>query len=553
MIQETAGTSRSPGYAHIREDLRQRVSLVCFFRLILLVLLILPLTLSSTGEATTFLKIVREGHYIAFLVVGFALTLFFLLSWKRFSDILFFFRLQLVADFCLCLYLLFITGGITSYFFFLFLGVIFLYGRLLGFETAKRISWATGILVCALALLQYLQPIELLCPCPPLGLKQTLYYLGMQLLSILLINSLLRMGYANERRLLHELDHKQRQLQRSEQLKSKVFDWMASGLLVVDPHGSVSVINQSALELAGIDDYPAALGTSLRDLFPSLADLWQEWDKSSHYRTETNTDSLTLGATLAPLPEEMGSLLLFSDITQIKALQEQVKQMEKMAGLGELAAGLAHELKNPLAGIKASLQLLRQDRIPSDQQARLHNVVQKDIERMDNLVKEFLAFARPAEAVPEFTEIGNVLRGCLDNLGHLHPEVHFEIDPSLDGVRWFWDPEQLQQILMNLLLNAAQACDGTADPTVRISLGRDPNGQYLAITDNGQGLDREKRKDIFDPFVTTKKNGSGLGLSIALRLAKQNGSRLALHNSTAQGAEARLYAPSEGKQQAKET
>ena len=551
MIQETAQTSRSPGYANIRDDLRQRVSLVCFFRLIFLALLILPLTLSGTGEAATLLKIVREGHYIAFLVAGFGLTLFFLLSWRRFSDILFFFRFQLVADFTLCVYLVLITGGVTSYFFFLFLGVIFLYGRLLGLKTAKSISWATGILFLAMAFLQHLQPIQLLYP--PLEAREALYYLVMQVISILLISSLLRMGYANEHRLLHELDQKQRQLQRSEQLKSKVFDWMNSGLLVVDPQGSVSVINQSALELAGMDDYPAALGTRLRDLFPSLADLWQEWDKSRHYRTETRIDDRILGATLAPLPENMGSLLLFSDITQIKALQKQVEQMEKMAGLGELAAGLAHELKNPLAGIKASLQLLRQDRIPSEQQARLHNVVQKDIERMDNLVKEFLAFARPAEAEPKDTEIGGALRSCLENLRRLHPEVHFAIDPSIDGVRWFWDPEQLQQILMNLLLNAAQACEGTENPAVRVSLKNDPNGHYLAITDNGQGLDREKENNIFDPFVTTKKNGSGLGLSIALRLAKQNGSRLALVNCTEQGAEARLYAPSEGKQQEKET
>jgi len=543
MILGNAEATRNPDQGDIPVELRQRVSFICFFRLIFLVLLILPLALSDTSGTvlSDTLQIVQQGHYVAFLVSGFGLTLFFLLTWKRFTDVLFLFRLQLAADFALCSYLIILTGGVTSYFFFLFLGIIFLYGRLLGLTTAKWISLATFSLALVLAFLQYQQPLGMLPP--SLDLRQALYYPVMQLIAILLITSLLRMGYTNEDQLLHELARKQQQLQRSEELKTKVFDWMNSALLVVDPQGYISVMNQSALELAGVRDYPAALGRHLREIFPPLAQLWLEWDKSSHNRTETIMGERTLGATLGALPENMGSLILFSDITEIKALQEQVKQMEKMASLGELSAGLAHELKNPLAGIKASLQLTQQNSVSEEQRSKLQAVVQKDIERMDNLVKEFLAFARPEEADPRQTSLNKVLRECLENLSQLHPEVRFEIDPSVEHARWYWDPEQLQRILMNLLLNAEQACADQPHPMVRIGLDKDRSGEYLFIADNGPGLDPDMEERIFHPFVTSKQNGSGLGLSIALRLADQNGSHLSLRNRPQGGTVARLYAP----------
>lgn len=549
MILGNAEATRSQEQGDIPVELRQRVSLICFFRLIFLVLLILPLALSDTSGTvlSDTLQIVQQGHYVAFLVSGFGLTLFFLLTWKRFTDVLFLFRLQLGADFALCSYLIILTGGVTSYFFFLFLGIIFLYGRLLGLATAKRMSIATFSLCLVLAFLQYQQPMVMLPP--PLDPRQALYYPVMQLIALLLITSLLRMGYTKEDQLLHELARKQQQLQRSEELKTKVFDWMNSALLVVDPQGYISVMNQSALYLAGVRDYPAALGRHLREIFPPLDELWREWDKSSHNRAETIMGERTLGATLGPLPENMGSLILFSDITEIKALQEQVKQMEKMASLGELAAGLAHELKNPLAGIKASLQLTQQNTVSEEQRNKLQAIVQKDIERMDNLVKEFLAFARPEEADPRQTSLGRVLRECLDNLGQLHPEVRFEIDPSVEDVQWYWDPEQLQRILMNLLLNAGQACCEQPTPVVRIGLDRDRSGEYLFIADNGPGLDPEMEERIFHPFVTSKQNGSGLGLSIALRLANQNGSHLSLRNRALGGTEAKLYAPRKGPQE----
>ncbi len=543
MTPWTAGTNKGSGQGRIPDDLRQRVGLVCFFRLVMLVLLILPLTLSGAGETSLpdTLQILGQGHYVAFLLIGFSVTLFFLIGWRRFTDALFLFRLQLVTDFSLAAYLLLITGGVTSYFFFIFLGLVFLYGRLLGSSAAMRISCATGLLVALLAVAQHFQPLVTLQP--GLNARQALYYPAMQLIALFLITSLLRMGYSNETHLLHELARKQRQLQHSEELKTRVLDWMNSALLVVDPQGFISVINQAALNLAGIQDYPAALGAHIREIFPSLAALGEEWDKTSLHRTETAMNGRTLGATLALLPEQKGTLILFTDITQIKALQEQVKQMEKMASLGELAAGLAHELKNPLAGIKASLQLSQQEGIPEQQRAKLQGIVQKDIERMDNLVKEFLAFAKPEDAEPRETNLAEILRACVENLRHSYPDVAFEIDASVEGVRWFWDPEQLQRILMNLLVNAGQASSEHADPVVRMSLEADSSGQYLAVADNGPGLDPEMRERIFHPFVTTKREGTGLGLSIALRLANRNGSHLTLHNRNLGGTEARLYAP----------
>ncbi len=392
-----------------------------------------------------------------------------------------------------------------------------------------------------MAALQYLQPLGYLQP--SINIREALYYPSMQLISILLLGLLLRTGYASEHHLLQEVARKEQQLRRSEQLKSKVFDWMNSALLVVDPQGYISLINKTGMDMAGLKQNHQALGSHIGEFFPALAEAWKNWDQNEDLRKEAQEGDRVLGMTMAKLPEGMGTLILFRDITRLKILEDRVNQMEKMASLGELSAGLAHELKNPLAGIKTSLQLLQQSNLDEEQKEKLHNVVQKDIERMDQLVRDFLAFARPAEARPQEIDLGQSVQECLDTLIHFYKNVSFRMDSSLAGTFWSWDPEQLRQILLNLLLNAAQACSATSGAQVQVGLHHDDKGQHLFVRDNGPGLERDRVEELFDPFVTGKEGGSGLGLSIALRLANQNDSWIELSDSSQGGAEARLYRP----------
>ncbi len=521
--------------------LEHLVAKVCFFRLLFLILLLVPLGLSWSDPETQewMFRLVTHPEYIAFLVTGFGLTIFFLLGWRWFSDILLFFRLQLFADFILIAFLVLLTGGPTSNFSFLFLGLIFLYGRILGLRTAH---WLTLGIVCLFLLLSAVQwAWPILWGGSELTLRDMAYYDSVQILGLSLVLLLLKLGATQQNELVFQLARQKSNLQRSEVLKTRIFDWMNSALLVLDNQGRVSVVNRTALEWAGLSSNSQAIGSHASQLFPALADLWEEWDGRQSLRTEIEQGEKILGTTFSTLPEEQGTLILFSDITRIKELENRVKQMEKLAGLGELAAGLAHELKNPLAGIKASLQLLQNDSLSESHRERLHQVLERDIQRLDRLVTDFLAFARPAKANRHQVRLQEAISNTILGLQEDNPEIAMELDPSFYERAWFWDSDQLHQVLLNLLMNAIQASRDVESPNIHISLQQNDSGEFISIADNGPGIDPRLQNHIFDPFVTSKKGGSGLGLAIAQRLASQNSSWIELKNRPGKGAEARIH------------
>jgi PAS domain S-box-containing protein len=527
----------------LRPHLQQMVVKVCLARLLFLILLLLPIGLAWIGKEahTDTFRFFLDPKYTAFLVFGFGMTAFFLFTWSLFNNILFFFRLQLGADLLLVAFLVILTGGIISNFFFLFLGLIFLYGRILGIRTANIITAGIIAFILIIALWQYQQPA--FWGSEVLQVRQLIYYISLQLLALGLVLMLLKLGYGHEDQLLSRIALQEQEFRRSENLKFRVFDWMTSALLVVDYDGRISTINRKALEMSGLSDATKAIGADLADVLPDLAGLWEQWDKRDSFRTEVRQEGSDriLGATFSPIPEEQSYLILSSDITKIKELEQRVNQMEKLATLGELSAGLAHEIKNPLAGIKASLQLIIRDTLTQEQTERLHAVIQRDIKRLDRLISDFLVFARPSQANAEQVCLAEVVHSCLMNVQSQYEQVSFSIDPGLDNQEWYWDPEQLHQVLLNLILNAVQAVQEVEEPSVAIGLGEDSNGEYLSIRDNGPGIDPSQEKHIFDPFITTKRTGTGLGLSIAQRLAGENNSWITIRNKPPQGAEVRVY------------
>lgn len=526
----------------IKPHFQRMVVRICLVRLAFLFMLLLPLGLAwmARMEASTYLGFFLIPEYSAFLVAASSLTLFFLLSWRFFSNIILFFRLQLVADLILVAYLTMLTGGITSHFSFLFLGIIFLYGRYLGFSTSKQITAVIAVFFLATGGVHLLDtPFETV---PSIPLNQFFFNFSLQILALALMLMLLRLGYGREDELLTEINRQQQDLLRSEALKYRVFDWMSSALVVLDKKGIITVINPVALELTGLTQTSQALGQKLQTLFPALGQLWADWDKKHTLRTETPADEegLIFGATLTPLPEENGTLILFSDITRVKELERQVRQMEKLATIGELAAGLAHEIKNPLAGIKGSLQLLQQGTMTPEYTEKLHGVIQRDIQRLDRLLSDFLDFARPAESHPKQIRLDSAVRLVLETMKQEYPGVSFSIQDSLLGKSWSWDPDHLHQILLNLLINAAQAARHSEQAQVSVGWAENGSQGCIWIRDNGPGLQTEQETSLFDPFVTTKDKGTGLGLSIAQRLAGLNNAWIQLTNCEQSGAEARI-------------
>ncbi|MGD9056745.1 MAG: ATP-binding protein [Desulfobacterales bacterium] len=227
---------------------------------------------------------------------------------------------------------------------------------------------------------------------------------------------------------------------------------------------------------------------------------------------------------------------------ELRAMEGHVKRVEKMAAIGEMAAGLAHEIKNPLAALTGSIQLLKEDMRYDSDQARLMQIILREADRLSSLANSFLFYARPPAGKVESIELSRALLEIVEL---------FEIDGSNNGrikttknissdVWITMDPGHLHQIMWNLLLNAAEAIDG--DGNIEIEMFPIKNKYAcVKISDNGCGISAETLKTIFDPFFTTKPNGTGLGLSIVHRILEANNAWLNVESQINKGTTITLH------------
>jgi signal transduction histidine kinase len=329
---------------------------------------------------------------------------------------------------------------------------------------------------------------------------------------------------------------------------------LASGLLLLDSEGAVLAVNAVAETLLGMAP-PAPgtpLATALRDL-PELAELLavavrQGGGLQRQECTVRVGDALrTLGLTLHPLRRDDGAirgyLVLFADLTEVRRRAEESRLSESLARLGELAGGVAHELRNSLATLRGYLTLI--ERQPDEGSvADFLGEIRTETDHLQRVLEDFLAFARPGTArLQEIALVPLLQRAAadpaLDGFGvRLHGP---EPGPRLQG-----DPQLLDRAIRNLLHNAVEAEReaGRSGP-VDIRVEEQPEGIEIAIEDRGPGIHPEIRERLFHPFVTGRPGGVGLGLALAQRVVVLHGGRIRLEDREGGGARAVLFFPSE--------
>ena len=243
----------------------------------------------------------------------------------------------------------------------------------------------------------------------------------------------------------------------------------------------------------------------------------------------------------------------------LKAQQHKLQQSERLAAVGELAAGLAHEVKNPLAGIKISIEVLKNE-LPLEQEDKeIFLKIINEINRIESLLKNMLNYARPSKPQPELINIHEILDGIIKisefslknpkDLSQVTKDIHFEKDFGADMPQIFADPGQLQQVFLNIILNAIDAIKEQGTISIKTTKTPDDTMQIL-ISDTGKGVDPETIKMIFNPFFTTKSKGTGLGLAICKRLIDQHRGTISVSSNPGGGAIFLITLP--GKQESQE-
>ncbi|HTO05825.1 MAG TPA: ATP-binding protein [Myxococcota bacterium] len=350
------------------------------------------------------------------------------------------------------------------------------------------------------------------------------------------------------RRLAAEVQAGRDELQELGELHRRIVDNVSSGLLTVTRAGLISSFNQEAERITGFTA-PQMLGTPLVELFPTLGPI----DASERQRRiqleylDRSGRTLHLGMSLSWLRnargEPDGAILIFQDLTHLVEMEEQLRKGERLGAIGQLAAGLAHEIRNPLASLSGAVELLAADLPAGDRHSQtLSQIVQRETARLNRLVSDFLTYARPGPGRSEPV----ALLALFEELAQLVTrDASLGIEVRLDvpaGLAALGNPDQLRQVFWNLVLNAAQS--EPADRAVHVRARAAEGKVEVAIEDRGCGIDPEVRDRLFEPFYTTKPKGTGLGLATVHRVVEAHGGQIGITSAPGRGTTVRVVLPS---------
>ena len=343
---------------------------------------------------------------------------------------------------------------------------------------------------------------------------------------------------------------------------------LTSGILVVNLKGTIIFANRSALDLLQYE-YLHLQGKPFSFLFADpeegsyftnrlIKEKARFKSRETYFLTGKKT-VIPIGMTTSTFNEiesqrVNGFIIHFSDITVQLDQRRQLERMERLATLGELAAGIAHEIKNPLAGIKAATQVLQESFKPDDFRSQLITRILREIDRSNDLLSRFFDFTRPKKPIQEFHDIEMLIDGIYLLLAPRLKKKKIRFSKEFENglPRVFVDASQIEQVLMNLFLNAVDAMPGggllkVSTQTVNqvvLQEGHQPvQAVCVKVTDDGIGIAPENLEKVFNPFFTTKSSGIGLGLSISNRLIVENGGKMEVNSQPGKGATFELYFP----------
>ena len=319
---------------------------------------------------------------------------------------------------------------------------------------------------------------------------------------------------------------------------------LENGLLTVNLSRTIMYVNQTACRILGRDQ-ENTVNRKIEEFFPDMGPVLENPDKTSGSHTEVTMQMLGgrkvyLRWSISPLKdsEEMvvGHILLFFDITVIKEMEEEVHRSERLAAVGRLAANIAHEIRNPLASMSGSIQLLRNTLEVEGEDRKLMDIVVREADNLNRWISEFLEYARPQEPVVGEVDFAELAREVVEMLRHDERAIGVRIDYSADeDCRMDGDRSKLRQVVWNLVLNAMEAVSG--DGGVAVEIRGEPGTLSLSVSDSGPGISAELASRIFEPFFTTRQNGTGLGLATVHRnVEEHHGSILVVSGNPLEGA-----------------
>jgi two-component system sensor histidine kinase PilS (NtrC family) len=322
-------------------------------------------------------------------------------------------------------------------------------------------------------------------------------------------------------------------------------------LLTTDEEGRITFASGSTVALLGltaeeieqrhVDDELLGEG-GFAGIHAGLLESYQHRLEIS--RKHPTGENLQLAVTASRLGGPVrGFLLLVEDLTDIKRLEEEIRFKDRMAALGEMAAGLAHEIRNPLASMTGSLEVLDKDLALEGDNARLVGIVRKESKRLDGIIRDFLQYARPRRLEIGVFNLGELARETVDLFRHsVDTVVELDIRMEAEGeVECHGDQDQIRQIVWNLVRNSVEAMPDGGVLEVNVRAAGDM--ARLSVRDTGVGMTAEEQRAAVQPFHCRSHRGAGLGLAIVYRIVRDHGGRINIRSRKGEGTEVAIHLP----------
>ena len=484
------------------------------------------------------------GPFFFLIGITYALTFVYTLTLSYATRHAWLVDLQFAFDAITVSAVVHMTGGVTSYFSSLFVLPILAAGAMQSFRGGITVAVLSALMFGGLVVSQYAGPFLPLVQfgadpdvvLPPLNVA--LFTLGLNLFGFFAVAILA--GYLSEsaRRAAARLQQASTRIADLEAFNAHVIDSLTSGLATTDLTGRVMSFNRAAEQITripGVEAVGAHAGEILQLPPEWRAALTRGIEEGGALRAEYGYGTrdgrhIELGVSMAVLSTPSGPagyLVTFQDVTDVKKHEREARVQQRLAAVGEMAAGIAHEIRNPLASMSGSMQVLRDELPLTPEQAQLMDIVLRESERLNETIKNFLAYARPQRNTLQRLDLRTVIEETavlLRNSSECTPLHEIGLDLPPDEVPFLGDESQMRQIVWNLATNGLRAMPEGGPLTLSVALQPGPDdashepSAVIRVRDRGVGLKQDDIDRMFQPFRGEFSRGSGLGLSIVHRI-----------------------------------
>jgi len=500
----------------------------------------------------------QTAYLYYFLLAVYALTAVYWYLFRTLDNLLFQSYLQTSGDILLVTVLVYLTGGIDSGFSLLYHLTIISASIILYKRGGYLSASLTSILYGAMLDMQYYN-VPGFVRSQNFTAGQVLYQVFISILSFYLVALL--SGYLSDRlrKTRQELREKSIDFEDLRVLQEHILRGIGSGIVTMDLQGNIASWNPAAEMITGYgyhdirDRWQEVFGESIKGIFGHTDSLKERPFRFNGRILKKDGATAILGMTASLLKDDSNSvrgiILIFQDVTKIVEMEEQVRRQERLATVGSLAAGIAHEIRNPLASISGSIQVLQGELALRGDNKDLMDIVVRETDRLNMIITEFLEYARPKTGHTDQIELLSIIDETLMLLKNSKEcasgiTITRMVSPE---IRLKGDAQRLRQVFWNLLINACQAMStaGTVSVTAQpfSHVEDDTIWCEIIVSDTGSGIDQEHRERIFDPFFTTKRGGTGLGLAIVYRIIEDHGGVITVDSEPGKGTRFNIRLP----------